>query len=85
MPVLSAPPMSGGCASGNCGGWTPTYGGMPIDPSSGWTIQPAPLAAPPTTGTSEPAQVPPAGANLTPVPAPVSPQPTRITPANSHR
>lgn len=76
--------VSGGCASGNCGSSAPTYGGMPIDPSSGWTIQPFPAPA-----TSEPVQAPPAGGSpsasgttLTPIPASSGsvPPPTPITP-----
>ena len=49
--------MNGGCASGNCGS-AQTYGAMPFDASSGWTIQSTtshPVG-------SEPVPAPPSGA-----------------------
>lgn len=78
-PMMGAP-VTGGCASGNCGTSMPTYGGMPIDPSSGWTITPVPSTVPTT---SEPVAAPPAGSPaltpsggtgaINPVPMPISP------------
>jgi hypothetical protein len=58
-------PMTGGCASGDCGLTAPSYGGIPIDPSGGWTIQ----SMPTSTTTSEPVPAPPSNGNLQPIPA----------------
>ncbi|MSR60143.1 MAG: hypothetical protein EXS05_21305 [Planctomycetaceae bacterium] len=77
-PSVGSLPMSGGCASGNCSSSTPTYsnyGGLPVDASSGWTIQSSPMP-----GSSEPIQAPPASgssvstrSSLVPVPSPPAP------------
>lgn len=75
--MSSLPPTSGGCASGNCGGTTPTYGNygsFPVDSSGGWTIQSTPMP-----GSSEPVQAPPAGGSsastrgVVPSPSPIAP------------
>lgn len=62
----------GGCAG--CSGGVSSYGGIPIDPSSGWQVVPN------STGGSEPTPAPAAGstgAGLSPMPssAPIPPPP----------
>lgn len=63
----------GGCSA--CSGGVSNYGGIPIDPSSGWQVVPNS-----TTGGSEPTPAPAAGssgAGLSPMPssAPIPPPP----------
>lgn len=81
LPVTSAGPILSGCATGNCG-TTTTYNGMPVDASTGWTIQPSPL--------NEPLPAPPAGTNTAGTPvtptSSIVPVPTPVpTPMNSAR
>lgn len=66
--------MNGGCASGNCGEVPQTYGGLPFDPSEGWTVQS--VTSHPVG--NEPTPVP--GSVPTPAtPAPSTPVPQRST------
>lgn len=82
-------PMSGGCASGNCGAQTyegtpQTFGSLPFDSNSGWTIQSTttrpvgsePVQAPPSSGTPTPVYPPAQSSSPSnssaPVPPPVS-------------
>lgn len=71
LPVTSAMPFSSGCSTGNCG--VSTYNGMPIDGSTGWTIQPTPLSepmpAPPASGTGG-NSAPSSSTSSVPVPTP---------------
>lgn len=60
--------MNGGCASGNCGS-TQTYGGLPFDPSEGWTVQ---------SVTSHPVGNEPTPAPAS-VPTPAAPVPQKST------
>lgn len=86
QPVMPAPavyetgalPGASGCST--CGSTTPTFGGLPIDPSSGWTV--TPMTAPSGPVSSEPVQAPPAATSLTPIPTPATPAstPTPISP-----
>jgi hypothetical protein len=89
-PVMPGASMGTGCATCGTaqafGGAMPTYGGMPFDPGSGWTIQSTtstpvgnePVQAPPSSSTPSTPVTPPAARaqgwaptiNPTPTPAP---------------
>jgi hypothetical protein len=66
LPGYDTSSLQGGGCSGCAGG--STYGGLPTDPSSGWTIVPNST----TGGGSEPTPAPGASSGLMPIPTPAS-------------